>query len=334
MTIKIGINGFGRIGRMLFRAGMHDPELECVAINDLGDTKLLAHLLKYDSVARKLDKDVRSEEGKLIVGGKELIVYHEKDPANIPWSKHGVDIVLECTGFFRTEELAMKHIDGGGAKKVLISAPAKGGVPTIVYNVNHETITADDKIVSGASCTTNCLAPFSKVLNDNWGIKRGWMTTIHAYTGDQKVLDAPHADFRRARAAAVNMIPTSTGAAVAIGLVIPELAGKLDGMAVRVPVPTGSCVDLVVELEKTTTAEEINAAMKVAAEGDLKDTFEFTMDPIVSSDIVGSTAGSILDGLSTKVMDGNFVKVLSWYDNENSYVSQFVRLAKYMAGQN
>ncbi len=332
MAVKIAINGFGRIGRLAFRQMVASEEFEIVALNDLTDAKTLAHLLKYDTNAGRFDGTVEVKEGAIVVNGKEIKICAERNPEDLPWGELGVEVVIESTGFFCSREGAAKHLTAG-AKKVIISAPAKGDVPTVVYNVNHETLSGDEDIVSGASCTTNCLAPFSKVLNDNWGIKRGWMTTIHAYTGDQRVLDAPHADLRRSRAAAMNMIPTSTGAAAAIGLVIPELKGKLDGMAVRVPTSTGSCVDLVVELEKQTTVEEINAAMKAAAEGDLKDTFEFTMDPIVSSDIVGSTAGSIYDGLSTKIMDGNFVKVLSWYDNENSYVSQFVRLAKYMAGQ-
>ena len=332
MAVKIAINGFGRIGRLAFRQMIESSEFEIVALNDLTDPATLAHLLKYDTNAGRFNGTVEATDGAIVVNGKSIKICAERDPKNLPWAELDVDVVIESTGFFCTKEASSAHLDAG-AKRVLISAPAKGGVPTVVYNVNHETITADDKIVSGASCTTNCLAPVVKVLNDTWGVKKGLMTTIHAYTGDQKVLDAPHKDLRRARAAAANMIPTSTGAAAAIGLVIPELAGKLDGMAVRVPTSTGSLVDFVVELDKPATADEINAAMKAATEGDLKDTFDYTADPIVSCDIVGSTAGSIFDSLSTKVMDGNFVKVISWYDNENSYVSQFVRLAKYMAGQ-
>ena len=332
MAVKIAINGFGRIGRLAFRQMIASSEFEIVAINDLTDAKTLAHLLKYDTNAGRFDGSVEAKESSIVVNGKEIKILAERDPENLPWADLDVDVVIESTGFFVTKEGSEKHLKAG-AKRVLISAPAKGGVPTVVYNVNHETITADDKIVSGASCTTNCLAPVVKVLNDKFGVKKGLMTTVHAYTGDQKTLDAPHKDLRRARAAAQNIIPTSTGAAAAIGLVIPELAGKLDGMAMRVPTSTGSLVDFVVELDKAATVEEINAAMKAATEAELKDTFEYTEDPIVSSDIVGATAGSIFDALSTKVMDGNFVKVVSWYDNENSYVSQFVRLAKYMAGQ-
>ena len=329
MAVKVAINGFGRIGRLAFRQMIESNEFEIVALNDLTDAKTLGHLLKYDSTQGRFNGTVEIKESSLVVNGTEIKIYAERDPEALPWGDLGVDVVIESTGFFTTKESAGKHLKAG-AKKVIISAPAKGGVPMVVYNVNHETL-GDEDILSGASCTTNCLAPVAKVINDNWGLKRGWMTTIHAYTGDQKVLDAPHSDLRRTRSAAVNMIPTSTGAAVAIGSVIPELAGKLDGIAMRVPTATGSVVDLVVETEKPCTAEEINAAMKAAAEGPLKDTFEYTEDPIVSSDIIGSTAGSIFDALSTKVMDGNLVKVLSWYDNENSYVSQFVRLAKYVA---
>ncbi|MGM0461262.1 MAG: type I glyceraldehyde-3-phosphate dehydrogenase [Fibrobacterota bacterium] len=330
MAVKMAINGFGRIGRLAFRQMMKADDIEVVAANDLTDAKTLAHLLKYDTAQGGYPGTVEAGDGAIIVDGKEIKILSEKDPANLPWGEMGVDVVIESTGIFTTKDLAGKHLEAG-AKKVMVSAPAKGGVPTVVYNVNHTDLTKDDHIVSGASCTTNCLGPVAKVINDKFGLKRGWMTTIHAYTADQRMQDAPHKDLRRARAGAANIIPTSTGAAAAIGLVIPDLKGKLDGIAVRVPAITGSIVDLVVETEKQCSVEEINAAMKEAAEGDLKDTFEYTEDPIVSSDVIGSTAGSIFDADSTKVMDGNMIKVLSWYDNENSYVSQFVRLAKYMA---
>ncbi|ERP30900.1 type I glyceraldehyde-3-phosphate dehydrogenase [Chitinivibrio alkaliphilus] len=332
MAVKMAINGFGRIGRLAFRQMMKADDIEVVAANDLTDAKTLAHLLKYDTAQGSYEGTVEVKDGAIVVDGKEIKILCEKDPANLPWGEMGVDVVIESTGFFTTKELAGKHLEAG-AKKVMVSAPAKGGVPTVVYNVNHKDLTKDDHIVSGASCTTNCLGPVAKVLNEKFGLKRGWMTTIHAYTADQRMQDAPHKDLRRARAGAANIIPTSTGAAAAIGLVIPELAGKLDGIAVRVPTITGSIVDLVVETEKQCSVEDINAAMKEAAEGELKDTFEYTEDPIVSSDVIGSTAGSVFDADSTKVMDGNMVKVLSWYDNENSYVSQFVRLAKYMADE-
>ena len=328
MAVRVAINGFGRIGRLAFRQMINDPEFEIVALNDLTNAATLAILLKYDSIQGKFSETVDVDGDTLIVNGKRIKVYAEKDPENLPWKELDVDIVIESTGLFRDKEKASKHLKAG-AKKVIISAPAKGDIPTIVYNVNHNILTGDEDIISGASCTTNCLAPIAKVLNDKWGIKRGWMTTVHAYTNDQRILDAPHRDLRRARSAAINIIPTSTGAAKAIGLVIPELAGKLDGIAMRVPVATGSIVDLVVEVEKEATPEEINAAMKEAAEGELKETLKYVEDPIVSSDVIGETAGSIFDAQSTKVIDGTLVKVLSWYDNENSYVSQFVRLTKY-----
>ncbi|MGM0443832.1 MAG: type I glyceraldehyde-3-phosphate dehydrogenase [Fibrobacterota bacterium] len=330
MAVKMAINGFGRIGRLAFRQMMKSNDIEVVAANDLTDANTLAHLLKYDTAQGRYDGTVEVKDGAIVVDGKEIKILSEKDPANLPWKEMGVEVVIESTGFFRTKELASKHLEAG-AKKVIISAPAKGDVPTVVYNVNHKDLTKDDHIVSGASCTTNCLGPVAKVINDKFGLKRGWMTTVHSYTADQKMQDAPHADLRRARAGAQNIIPTSTGAAAAIGLAIPDLKGKLDGIAMRVPAITGSIVDLVVETEKDVTVEEINAAMKEAAEGELKHTFEYTEDPIVSSDVIGSTAGSIFDADATKVMDGNLIKVLSWYDNENSYVSQFVRLAQHMA---
>ena len=332
MAVKIAMNGFGRIGRLAFRQMEKSAEFEIVAINDLTNSKTLAHLLKYDSAQGRFDGTVEVNGDNLVVNGKEIKVCAERDPKNLPWKELGIDVVIEGTGFFCTKEAAGAHLTAG-AKKVVVTAPAKGGVPTIVFNVNHDTLDGSEDIVSGASCTTNCLAPVAKVLNDKWGLVKGLMTTVHAYTNDQVTLDGPHGDLRRARAAAASIIPTSTGAAAAIGLVIPELAGKLDGMAMRVPTVTGSVVDLVVELEKEATAEEINAAMKEAAEGALADTFEYTEDPIVSVDIIGATAGSIFDAQCTKVLGGNMVKVVAWYDNENSYVSQFVRLAKYIAGQ-
>ncbi len=332
--VKVAINGFGRIGRLAFRLMEDDSEFDIVAINDLTDAPTLGHLLKYDSTqGRFKTESLEITESELIVDGKAIPIYSERDPENLPWGELGVDVVLECTGFFRTEELASKHLKAG-ARKVVISAPAKGNIKTIVYNVNQDILDGSEKIISGASCTTNCLAPVAKVLDDNFGLKEGLMTTVHGYTNDQNTLDGPHSDLRRARAAAVNIVPTTTGAAAAVGLVLPHLKGKLDGMALRVPVPTGSLVDLTVRLDKKVTAEDINTAMKSASEGDLKDTLGYTEDPIVSSDIVGITYGSYFDALTTTVMevDGEqMVKVLSWYDNEMSYTAQLVRLVKYFS---
>lgn len=329
--VKVAINGFGRIGRMVFRAAAKDSEIEFVAINDLTDAKTLAHLLKYDSTHGQYPGIVEEKDGNLIVDGKEIKVLAEKNPADLPWGDLGVEIVIESTGFFTTEEKCGLHLEAG-AKKVLLSAPGKGGnIKTIVYGVNDSEITPEDKIVSNASCTTNCLAPMAKVLHEKFGIKRGFMTTVHGYTGDQRVLDAPHKDLRRARSAASNIIPTSTGAAIAVGLVLPELSGKLDGIAIRVPVPDGSCVDLVAEMEKDVSVEEINAAVKEAAEGELKGILKYTEDPIVSTDILGEANTSIFDAKSTKVMDGNFVKVLSWYDNEFGYSNKMLDILKKMA---
>jgi glyceraldehyde 3-phosphate dehydrogenase len=326
MTIKIGINGFGRIGRLVFREGLKNPNLEFVAINDLTDAKTLAHLLKYDSVHGRFKGEVSSEGDVLIVNGKRIMVHAVKNPAEIPWKQYETDVVIEATGVFRSRDKAALHLEQG-VKKVIISAPAKGEVDnTVVLGVNDDTIKPDQQIISNASCTTNCLAPVAKVLHDEFGVKRGIMTTIHAYTNDQQILDLPHSDLRRARAAAVSMIPTTTGAAKAVALVIPELKGKLDGYAVRVPTPDGSLVDLTVELEKTVTAAEINAAMKKAAEGKLKGILEYTEDPIVSVDIVGNPNSSIFDAEMTKVIDGNFVKILSWYDNEFGYSCRIVDL--------
>lgn len=326
---KIAINGFGRIGRLTFRLLLEDPSLDVVAFNDLTDAKTLAHLLKYDTAHGKFNGTVEVSGNDLIVNGKTIKVLAERNPADLPWGEMGIDLVVESTGFFVSKEASQAHINAG-AKKVVISAPAKGDLKTIVYNVNHETITADDQIVSAASCTTNCLAPIADVLNKEFGIVGGMMNTIHGYTGDQRLQDAPHGDLRRARAGAVNIIPTSTGAAVAVGKVLPELNGKLDGFAMRVPVITGSVVDLTFTVEKEgVTVEQINAAVKAAA----NETIAYTEDPIVSSDIIGSTHGTIFDSLLTKQLDGqNMFKIVSWYDNEFSYVNQLVRVTKYFAG--
>ncbi|GGA67474.1 type I glyceraldehyde-3-phosphate dehydrogenase [Ornithinibacillus halotolerans] len=330
MAVKVGINGFGRIGRNVFRQALKRDDVEIVAVNDLTDANMLAHLLKYDSVHGVLEEEVSVNGSNIVVGDKEIQVLAERDPANLPWGELGVDIVVESTGRFVDRDSSQKHIDAG-AKKVIISAPAKNEDITVVMGVNHEQYDpSNHHIVSNASCTTNCLAPFAKVLNDSFGIKRGLMTTVHAYTNDQQILDLPHKDYRRARAAAENIIPTTTGAAKAVALVLPELKGKLNGMAVRVPVPDGSMVDLVAELDKEVTAEEVNQAFKDAAEGELKGVFEYSEAPLVSRDIVGNTHSSILDGLSTMVMEGNMVKVLSWYDNEMGYSTRVVDLAAYM----
>lgn len=327
--IKIAINGFGRIGRLCFRETFGSEEFEVVAINDLTDAKTLAHLLKYDSAQKKYEgHTIESTENSIIVDGKEIRIYAEKDPSNLPWSKLDVDVVFECTGFFTKKEDAMSHIKAG-AKRVIISAPAKGDVKTIVYGVNENILDGSEEIISAASCTTNCLAPLAKVMNDNFKIKYGTMTTIHAYTNDQNTLDAPHrkGDLRRARAAACNIVPNSTGAAKAIGLVIPELDGKLDGSAQRVPVVTGSLVELVCVLDKKVTKEEINEVMKNNANA----TLGYTEDEIVSSDVIGIRYGSLFDATQTKVIsteDGQIVKVVAWYDNEMSYSTQMVRTAK------
>lgn len=324
--VKVAINGFGRIGRLALRKMMEQPEkFQIVAINDLTDSHMLAHLLKYDSSQGRFNGEVVEEEGAFVVNGQEILVISERNPENLPWGEMGVDIVLECTGLFTSKEKAEAHIKAG-AKKVLISAPATGDVKTIVYNVNSDIIDGSETVVSGASCTTNCLAPMAKVLNDKFGIVEGLMTTIHAYTNDQNTLDGPHkkGDLRRARTAAANIIPNTTGAAKAIGLVIPELAGKLDGAAQRVPVPTGSITELVCVLEKNTSVEEINAAMKAAA----NESFGYTEEELVSTDIVGISYGSLFDATLTKVMDvagRQLVKTVAWYDNEMSYTSQLVR---------
>ena len=332
MTTKIGINGFGRIGRLVFRAMKNDPDLEVVAINDLGDIPTMAHLLKYDSVHGRAFEEVVVVEDGFIADGAHVKVLSQRDPALLPWGELGVDIVIESTGFFTDGEKAKAHLEAG-AKKVIISAPGKNVDKTIVMGVNDADYDkATDNIVSNASCTTNCLAPFAKVLLDNFGIKRGFMNTIHAYTNDQKILDLPHKDLRRARAASMSMIPTTTGAARAVALVLPELKGKLDGFATRVPTPDGSMVDLTVELEKDVTIDEINAAMKAAAEGPMKGILEYMEDPIVSIDIVGDPSSSIFDSKLTMVLggEGNFVKCISWYDNEWGYSNRVKDLAKIM----
>ncbi len=332
MTTKIGINGFGRIGRLVYRAMYNDPDLEVVAVNDLGDIPTMAHLLKYDSVHKRMFEEVTVDEDGFIADGKKCIVLSERDPKNLPWGELGVDIVVESTGLFTDGEKAKAHLEAG-AKKVIISAPGKNVDATIVMGVNDETYDqATMNIVSNASCTTNCLAPFAKVLLDNFGIKRGFMNTIHAYTNDQKILDLPHKDLRRARAAAMSMIPTTTGAARAVALVLPELKGKLDGFATRVPTPDGSMVDLTVELEKEVTVEEINAAMKKAAEGEMKGILQYIDEPVVSIDIVGNSSSSVFDSKLTMVLggEGNFVKCISWYDNEWGYSNRVKDLAKIM----
>ena len=329
--IRIAINGFGRIGRLAFRQIYNSNDIEVVAINDLSDTKVLAHLLKYDTSQKSFMKDkIDYTEDDLIVDGKKIRVYKEEDPSNLPWKELNVDVVLECTGFFASKDKSMKHIKAG-AKKVIISAPAGDDVKTIVYNVNHRDLTGDEEIISAASCTTNCLAPIAKVLNDNFKIKVGFMSTIHAYTNDQNTLDAPHrkGDLRRARAAAENIVPNSTGAAKAIGLVIPELSGKLDGSAQRVPVASGSIVELTCVLEEDVEKSDIDKAMKHAS----NETLGYTEDEIVSSDVIGMTYGALYDSTLTKVIENDgikLVKVAAWYDNEMSYTMQMIRTAKYL----
>jgi glyceraldehyde 3-phosphate dehydrogenase len=332
VSVKIGINGFGRIGRNFFRAALaKGSDLEIVAVNDLTDNRSLAHLLKYDSITGRLDATVELDGDNIVVNGKPIKVLEERDPANLPWGELGVDIVIESTGRFTKSDDARKHITAG-AKKVVISAPATGSdVATLVLGVNESTYDpAVNDIISNASCTTNCLAPLAKVFLDNFGIERGFMTTIHAYTADQNLQDGPHSDLRRARAAAINIIPTSTGAAKALGLVIPELVGKLDGYALRVPVPTGSITDLTVETKTPVTVEQVNAAYKAAAEGPLKGILSYTEDPIVSSDIVSDPHSSIFDAGLTKVI-GTQVKLASWYDNEWGYSNRLVDITEYVA---
>ena len=331
MSVKVGINGFGRIGRNVVRAALHNPEIEFVAVNDLTDTKTLAHLTKYDSVLGKLHEDVRIEGDSIVIGHRKIKVFAVKDPAELDWSSLGVQVVVESTGRFTEAKDAGKHLRGT-VKKVIISAPAKDEDVTIVLGVNDAAYDpAKHKIISNASCTTNCLGPVVKVLHEKFGIIKGSMTTIHSYTNDQNVLDFPHKDLRRARAAALNMIPTTTGAAKAIGLVMPELKGKLDGYAMRVPTPDVSVVDLVVVTEKKTSDKEVNAALKAAAEGELKGILEYTDDPVVSTDMLHNSNSSIVDGGMTKVIDGDLVKVVAWYDNEWGYSCRVNDLIEFLA---
>lgn len=331
-TVKVAINGFGRIGRLVFRQIYDMKGIDVVAINDLTSPAVLAHLLKYDSAQGRFGQTVTSTDNSIIVNGHEVKIYAQKDPAQIPWGQHDVDVVIESTGFFTDKDKAAAHLKAG-AKRVVISAPATGDLKTVVFNVNHQVLDGSETIISCASCTTNCLAPMAKALNDNFGIVTGLMSTIHAYTNDQNTLDAPHAkgDLRRARAAAANIVPNSTGAAKAIGLVLPELKGKLDGGAQRVPVITGSVTELYTILSKKVTAEEVNAAMKAVS----NESFGYTEDEIVSSDVIGITYGSLFDATQTRVMaigDNQMVKTVSWYDNEMSYVSQLVRTVHHFAG--
>ncbi len=330
MTVRVGINGFGRIGRNFFRAVLESgADIEVVGANDLTDNKTLAHLLKYDSILGRLDADVEVTSEAIVVGGRKIATLEERDPAQLPWGELGADIVIESTGFFTDATKAKAHVDAG-AKKVIISAPASNDDITIVMGVNHKNYEPGaHTVISNASCTTNCLAPMAKVLNDEFGIVKGLMTTIHAYTQDQNLQDAPHKDLRRARAAAINIVPTSTGAAKAIGLVLPELKGKLDGYALRVPVPTGSATDLTIEAGRETTVDEVNAALKAAADGELKGFLKYTEDPIVSSDIVTDPHSCIFDAGLTKVL-GNQVKVVGWYDNEWGYSNRLVDLVNYV----
>ncbi|MEG9295690.1 type I glyceraldehyde-3-phosphate dehydrogenase [Mangrovibacillus sp. Mu-81] len=333
MATKIGINGFGRIGRNVFRAALKNDNVEVVAVNDLTDANMLAHLLQYDTVHGTLEEKVSVDGDTLIIGDKKVKVLAERDPAQLGWGDLGVEVVVESTGRFTKRADAAKHIEAG-AKKVIISAPASDEDITVVMGVNEDKYDADNhNVISNASCTTNCLAPFAKVLNDKFGIKRGMMTTIHSYTNDQQILDLPHKDYRRARAAAENIIPTTTGAAKAVSLVLPELKGKLNGGAVRVPTPNVSLVDLVAELDKNVTAEEVNAAFKEAAEGDLKGVLAYSEEPLVSTDYNGSPASSTIDALSTMVMEDNMVKVISWYDNESGYSNRVVDLVDYIASK-
>jgi glyceraldehyde 3-phosphate dehydrogenase len=332
MSLKLAINGFGRIGRMVFRAALNNDNIDFLAINDLTDPPTLAHLLKYDSVHGVLDADISRTDRSLVVDGKEIDIYREREPASLPWRDIGVETVFECTGLFRDREKASGHIEAG-AKKVIISAPAKGPDITVVMGVNHHEYDPQrHHIISNASCTTNCLAPVCKVLLDHFGIEKGLMTTTHSYTGDQRLLDFPHRDLRRARAAALSMIPTTTGAAKAVSLVLPQLEGKLNGMAIRVPTPNVSVVDLVAQLSKPITVGEVNSAMKEASETDLKGILAYCEEPLVSSDFNGSAVSSTVDGLSTIAL-GDMVKVLAWYDNEFGYASRMVDLALYMASR-
>ena len=333
MTTKVGINGFGRIGRAVFKCILNDPEcsnFEIVGINDLTDSATLAHLLKYDSVQGVSSHEIQSDSEGLIINGKHIKIIAERDPANLPWKQLGVDIVIESTGLFTKRDAAKKHITAG-AKKVIISAPATDPDVTIVLGVNEESYNSSEhQIVSNASCTTNCLAPLAKVMHESFGIKKGLMTTIHSYTNDQKILDLPHSDLRRARAANLSIIPTTTGAAKAVALVLPEIKGKLDGMAIRVPTPNVSLIDLVVEVEKNTSVEEVNQTLRDASDGPLNKIMRFEEKPLVSIDFNGDSCSSIIDGISTKVIEGNMVKVLSWYDNEWGYSNRVKDLLKFI----
>ncbi len=330
MTIRVAINGFGRIGRVVMRAALKQNDIEIVHINDLTSTSTLAHLLKYDSVHGVLDADIEAKENALVIGGKEVSVTAIKDPAELPWAEKKVDIVFECTGIFRKRPQADLHIKAG-AKKVLISAPADGEDLTVVYGVNHDLLKPEHTVVSNGSCTTNCLAPVAKVLHDKFTVEYGQMTTIHSYTNDQRILDLPHSDMRRARAAAVSMIPTSTGAAKAIGLVIPELQGKMQGLSVRVPTPNVSLVDATFHLAKDTSIEEVNSLLNEAAQGDLKGVLGFSNEPLVSIDYNGNTHSSVVDGLSTMVTSGRMVKILTWYDNETGFSNRMLDVARLMS---
>lgn len=332
MTIKLAINGFGRIGRLVFRTALERDDIELVAVNDLTDAAMLAHLLKYDSVHGTLPNKVTSEDDCIVVDGKKVRVYAEKDPVNLPWEALGVDIVVESTGLFRDYDSAGKHLEAG-AKRVIVSAPGKN-MSTFVMGVNHTDYDPKkDFVMSNASCTTNCLAPVAKVLDEKFGVKRGMMTTIHSYTNDQKILDLPHSDYRRARAAGQSMIPTTTGAASAVAKVLPNLKGKLDGMAIRVPTPNVSLVDLVAELNQETTVEELNAVLKEASENELHGILDYSDVPLVSIDYNGVTSSSTVDSLSTMILEGNLVKVLAWYDNEAGYSTRVVDLVEYIAKQ-
>ncbi len=326
---KIAINGFGRIGRLAFKSLIQRNNLEVVAINDLTDPATLAHLLKYDSVHGRFDGTVSADGDALVVNGNKITIYAERDPKNLPWGQLGVEIVLESTGFFTNEEGAGGHLQAG-AKRVVISAPAKGNIPTVVLGVNDDILTGEETLLSNASCTTNCLAPMAKILDDNFGMEKGYISTIHAYTSDQRLQDSPHKDLRRGRAAAYSIVPTSTGAAKAVGLVLPHLKGKLDGVAMRVPIPDGSLTDLVALLKNDVTAEEINAAMKKAADNEMKGILEYTEDPIVSIDIVGNPHSCIFDSKMTSA-NGNLVKVIGWYDNEAGYSSRAADLIERIA---
>ncbi len=332
MPIKVGINGFGRIGRNVFRAAHKDPDIEIVAANDIVDAKILAHLLKYDSVLGILDADIQATEDTIIVNGKETKILTERDPADLPWKDLGVTTVIEATGLFRKRQDALKHIESGGGKKVIITAPAMEPDVTLVLGVNEDVYDADNHhIISNASCTTNCLAPAVKVVHDTFGVEKAFMTTIHAYTMDQRILDAPHKDLRRARAAGVSQIPTTTGAAKAVGLVIPELQGKIDGIAIRIPTANVSLVDLVALLKTDTTADEVNRAFKAASEGKLKGILQYCEEPLVSVDFMANPHSSIVDALFTRVTDNNLVKILSWYDNEWGYSCRVVDLVKFIS---